>query len=62
MGGELITYAHKNDPTGPRFKQYSKDPLPEWACEVQVEDEVDEDNFEPSETLHDFDPDMGDRY
>lgn len=30
-----VTYAHQSDPTGVRFRQYAKDPVPAWAVDVQ---------------------------
>ena len=30
-----VHYAHKQDPSGVRFRQYAKDPLPHWAVDVQ---------------------------
>ena len=32
---ELVSYAHIEDPNGPRFCQYKKDKLPTWAVDVQ---------------------------
>ena len=31
----MVTYAHKQKPNGIRFRQYAKDPLPQWAVDVQ---------------------------
>lgn len=33
----MVTYSHVNDPTGVRFRQYKKDPLPPWAVDVRDE-------------------------
>lgn len=30
-----ITYAHCEEPGGPRFRQYAKDAIPKWAVDVQ---------------------------
>lgn len=32
-----ITYAHKECPDGQRFRQYTKDNLPDWAVDVREE-------------------------
>lgn len=34
---ELITYAHKDDPLGSRFRALKRDPVPDWAVDVQDE-------------------------
>ena len=34
-----VSYAHKNEPEGIRFVQYSDDPLPEWAINIVYENE-----------------------
>jgi len=31
----MITYAHKDNPKGPRFQQQRKDGLPIWAVDIQ---------------------------
>lgn len=36
-GDETVTYAHMNDTTGCRFRQYGQDPLPVWAVDVKLE-------------------------
>lgn len=33
----LITYAHKDDPKGVRYRQHSKDSVPSWAVDIQPE-------------------------
>lgn len=35
LGEPMVHYAHKQDPNGIRFRQYAKDPLPQWAVDVQ---------------------------
>jgi hypothetical protein len=30
-----VSYAHQDNPSGARFKQYAKDPVPPWAVDVQ---------------------------
>lgn len=37
---EMVSYAHVNDPYR-RFCQYTKDPLPVWAVDVQEYSEED---------------------
>lgn len=32
--GMMVSYAHKDDPTGVRFVQRSEDPLPVWAVDI----------------------------
>jgi hypothetical protein len=34
---EMVTYAHKRDPMGIRFRQFSKDKLPKWAVNIKAE-------------------------
>ena len=33
----MITYAHRQDPKGIRFRAYAKDALPPWAVDVKPE-------------------------
>ena len=40
--GKTVTYCHKNHPNGLRFRQYVKDPLPEWAVDVKEEEDLEE--------------------
>ena len=46
MEQALITYAHKDDPKGTRYRQYAADPVPAWAVDVQPE--VPEAKLKPS--------------
>lgn len=32
---QQISYAHQNDPKGPRFCQFKQDPVPPWAVDIQ---------------------------
>jgi len=34
-GSEMVDYEHENCPDGIRFRQYAKDKLPKWACDVR---------------------------
>jgi hypothetical protein len=39
MSEPMITYANKQDPKGQRFRQYKKDPIPNWAVDIKPDDE-----------------------
>lgn len=32
---KMITYAHKDDPNGIRFRQYLTDKIPDWAVNIR---------------------------
>jgi|SRR5579859_1978747 len=38
---KMVNYAHQADPTGQRFQQFAKDPLPPWAVDLQETLEAD---------------------
>jgi hypothetical protein len=32
---DMISYVHRNNPTGTRYRQYAHDAIPSWAFDVQ---------------------------
>lgn len=38
MDEQLITYAHIDNPDGCRFTAFAKDPVPQWAVDIQLDD------------------------